>query len=383
MNNFIIDESKFIVDMDMADEKLNRFLEGGHVFANGLEISECVESDLNYQVYITNDKRFIILACKKDLYEKWVLGGYVVKEYFEHYEWKGEDLYLLYSPSSLILQSANSVKIHTSLRYARTFASAIWNSRLKDGRCNLSDGIFIELYGVILPIFSKSRNISDYDLFKNALDINLGNNFEDSSILANLSFQKFEELLDVANIVREKITPYLTVNTFAQGFVDSYYNQDVRFTGPLLLNKHYQLFNTNTDKVFLILTSEFAKLLIDLKLISDIKLRPLYELSSEGIYGMQLSKRLLVESLSDRHAGLTTLNSFKLARAIRHTRNLVHNANLKNALYLEELGVLLPYEFDGNMADDKSFIEKIVATGPFAISPFSVDHIESCMAIVS
>ena len=59
-------------------------------------------------------------------------------------------------------------------------------------------------------------------------------------------------------------------------------------------------------------------------------------------------------------------------------------ASLKDALYIQQLGLVLPVKFEGgSLEEDVALMREIVHVGPFAQGPFLNDIATTAVAIVS
>lgn len=380
MTDVIVNESRFVIDI--SDEVRDDFLQDGTMLPDGTLVGALEDRAAEFQIFNTQDGRFNLLCVKEPMARRWIEEGYLKEEYFYKYQKEdGQSVYILLSPSSLILQRASASRSYGSRRFALSFAAALSNTRDLNHAVNLRDAIFCEVYGVLLPAYTKTREVADRALFKNVLskdqseDISGKDELKDNS---GLNWHAVRAELGKASLPLPPIDPYLQHGEIVDDFAGN--AQGLRVTGPLCLNENYQLYDTNSDKVLLLMENSWADKLSEHDLILHMNLN---NVSGGGLFlkALLLSKRYAVEPLDDRHCGLTAQGSFKLAQAVSRSRLKAPKARLDNALYLEELGVLLPVQFEGNNLRDSDLVRKIVTAGPFALAPFLEDHIEQCAAI--
>lgn len=380
MTDVIVNESRFVIDI--SDELRDDYLQEGTLLPDGTLVGALEDRAAEFQIYGSQDGRFSLLCVKEPMARRWIEEGYLKEDWFYKYQKEGREcVYILFSPSSLILQRVSAARSYGSRRYALSFAAALSNTRDLNHAVNLRDAIFCEVYGVLLPTYTKTREVADRALFKNVLskdqseDITGRDELKDNS---GLSWPAVRMELGNVSLPLPPIDPYLMHGEPVDDFVDN--AQGLRVTGPLCLNDNYQLYDTNSDKVLLLMENSWADRLSEHDLILHMNLN---NVSGGGLFlkALQLSKRYAVEPLDDRHFGITAQGSFKLAQAVSRTRVKAPQARLENALYIEELGVLLPVEFEGNELRDSDLVRKIVTIGPFALAPFLEDHIEQCAAV--
>lgn len=106
-------------------------------------------------------------------------------------------------------------------------------------------------------------------------------------------------------------------------------------------------------------------------------------LSGKRFWLKVFSRRKAVENVEHRHAGVNQASIFEFALALKRLRNSIPEAGLHNALYLQELGLILPVEFEGgSYVDDVKLMREVVTQGPFAQGPFLDEVLVAALAIV-
>lgn len=384
MAGFSFNETLFVIDLD---DDAPSMLRVGEVYADGIKIGVDRDRGEQFAFYVSEDGRYDILAAKPALAERWVQEGYLEKRMLQlHLDENDEiDCYLLISPSSHILMRMTDVRCYGSCYYSHVVASAMWNTRHHDPFINMRDGILCELYGVVLPTYTKTPKIADAALFYNTLrgqydseDIRSPEDFTDGK--GGLSRITFNEGLKAHNMAVDTIEPYFAVGEYVDDFVQLAPHATI--TGPLELTKEYQIYATNSDTVLLAMSQEWAQELIDRNLVLQMDMRPV-QLGRTMIKVLALPRRSALEALNNRHFGLTQDHAFKLALAIKRARTKMPEADFSNALYVEHLGLVLPTVFTGGSKEqDADLISAIVSYGPFAQSAFLDDVREACIAIV-
>ena len=121
MSDFIVNESKFIVDMDA---KTDSFLSVGEILPDGLQVSDMLDNAAVWQIYASEDNSALILAVMPDLAKRWVAEGYIKESAVFHHVSGGREVALLISPSSLIVSPVTAVRFEHSQNYARSFFCA-------------------------------------------------------------------------------------------------------------------------------------------------------------------------------------------------------------------------------------------------------------------
>lgn len=109
------------------------------------------------------------MAVDQKLHDNWVKSSLLEENAFQKQNIDGNNVYLLFSPSSHRLCRLTNVRVNNSLRYALSLYSAFANTRSHDLDSNLRDGIYYEFHSVILPTYSLVGKVSDRALFNNAL----------------------------------------------------------------------------------------------------------------------------------------------------------------------------------------------------------------------
>ena len=148
-------------------------------------------------------------------------------------------------------------------------------------------------------------------------------------------------------------------------------------TGPLILREHYQVFDTTSDSYILLMDSLWAEALMSSSLINQIALNSL-PLFGRKYYFLSFEKKFALENMNDRQFAINRHDAFELAIAIKRTRNILKNCDLRNSLYVQQLGILLPEVFTKSEdKNDENLLRSCLQNGPFATSPFLNDVNES------
>lgn len=379
MTDFIVNESKFIVDMD---EHRGQYLLAGTVLPSNDVVDEMMDDGENYQIYITKDGKKQILAVNKQIAKQWVQAKLIPEHALfsinEH-----DDFVILFSPISLIVVTCTNAKAYGSQRYALSFASAILRTRECFVQENLRDGIFFELYGCILPIFSKSRAVADRIVFENILRAVHQETIESKDEIKDPGLNEFtiKSILSKYNMPLPCIEPYLYIGESIDQYVDIGKNLNV--SSYVLLNENYQIYNTNSDQYLLLLDRNYAQKLIENNLLEQMEMLSI-QVDGRMLVAMILSKEYALEPLNLRHFGQSEFNCLKLAINISKFRSKFANVDISNALYIEQLNLIIPDNFEQNSRiSDSSLIKEIATCGPFALSPFSQELIDACVKIVA
>lgn len=381
MSEYIINESRFVIDI--SDELKDHALESGTVLPNLTIVGDQIDRSDSFQIYDTQDGSFNLLVVKKALALKWLENGFIPKKALYFYtNDQGDELVIIFSPSSLILQRVNTLRAYGSLRYALSLSAAMFRTRSLEHDISLRDGIFLELYGVVLPCYTKTRAVADRALFANVLSKDQSEDLSSKEELGSahgLNRLSLKEELYKVKISLPNVEPYLEVGELVDDFVHK--GAGLTVSSYVLLDENYQIYATSDDSFILLMENSFASSLIERGLLSQIDLG---NVSFGGIYlkALCLSNHFALEKVNDRHFGLTQSGAFKFALAVRRTRQLCPDARLDNALYSEELGLLLPSSYDGNGTSDAQLVREVVSVGPFANAPFLEEIIESAVKIV-
>ena len=389
MAGFSINESLFVIDMDDDSPSI---LQVGEILADGIKIGVDRDRGEEFAFYVSEDGHFDILAAKPRLAERWVQEGYLQKHMLQlHLDANDEiDCYLLISPSSHILSRMTDIRVYGSRYYAHMVASAMWHSRNRDAHINLRDGIICELYGVVLPTYTLTPMVADLALLNNVLrgqydseDLRSPDDFareSNNSSFGGLNRISFNQALKAHDMAVDTVEPYFQLGEEVDDFVQL--KTHAIITGALELRPEFQLYATSSDMVLLVLENHWAQELIDRNLLLQMNLKPV-PLGGEPVKALPLPRRYAVEALNNRHFGLNQSAAFDLALALQRARHKMPEASFKDALYVQELGLVLPTKFSGgNKSEDVALIREIVSTGPFAQGPFLADVVRSCEAIV-
>lgn len=387
MSKFSFDESLFVIDMDDTSES---FLTRGEVLADGIVIDEERDRGENFTFYVSEDGRYDVLAVAKGLAEHWLADSLLPQRaLLPHYNQDQElDCYLLISPSALILSRLTDVRVYGSAYYAHLVASGIFYTRCNDPEINLRDGILCELYGVILPCYTLTPKLADISLLKNTLrgqyeaeDLRGPNDFAQGS--GGLNRLSFNALLAEYGMATDKLEPCLDIGEEIDDMAilpPTYAHVSV--TGPLELNEHYQIFSTDTDLVLLALSDEWGKQLFEREVILQMHFKPML-LGGQRFWLKLFSRRKAVENVDNRHFGINQADVFEFALALQRTRQALPEANLKQALYVQALGLLLPVNLTGgSKSEDERLLRDVVTVGPFAQGSFLENVLQGALALV-
>lgn len=377
MPDFVVNENKFMLNMD---DDHDRYLHEGEILPNGMVVSEVLEYSHLWQIYITDDGNHNILAVDSALAQRWVDEMYLPRRAFADYFLHGREISLLFSPSSIILHAVNQIKFHNSLRYAFSFACGMFNSRIINQQINLRDGIYCELYSVILPSYSRARPVADRAIFQNAIGATPKENILSPQEMDEPGVSYFTVLKELghAGYKLPGVEPYLQTGEEVDEFIST--GEKMHICGAVALHEKYQIYHTNSDILILIMENSYANELIEHELIAQMDLASI-QAGGGVLRALAFTKRFALDALDDRHFGFTKEGSFFFAQAVRRTRLKVPQARFDNALYLEKAGKILPVEFEGNTLSDGQLVEKILTQGPFASSAFLEDHIHDCSMI--
>lgn len=378
MDDFIVNESNFLLEME---ELRSTFLTHGQVLPCGMVVSEILEQEDLWQIYITEDSTYNILAVNKNIAKRWINEGFLPNNAFDTTFADDRGCYLLYSPSSIILGSVNQTKFYGSLRYALSFGAALLNSRRVNYSINLRDGLFCELYSVFLPSYSKNRTVADRAIFENAIGKSIEDNISSPKEMKNpgLSFNIMLEMLKDAGYNCPDITPYLRCGEPLDDFIPRATN--VYICAAISLHENYQIYQTNSDSYLLVMENDFANSLCNNGLLRIMDFASI-QIANKTFKTLLLSKRFALDALNDRHFGFTAVGALQFAQAVKKTRKFVKNANFVDALYCQEKEVLLPVSSSDNTnLSDSKLVEKILNEGPFASCAFFKELIDDAILI--
>lgn len=386
MSTFSINESLFVIDME--DEK-PRILPQGELLPDGIKIDNERDQCEDFAFYVSEDGRFDILAVRPHLAERWLQDGYLTTRMLQkHFNAQDElDCYLLISPSSHLLARMTDLRAHSSAYYAHVVATAIWHTRNKDQFINLRDGILCELYGVVLPTYTKTPQLADLSILCNALrgqyapeDLRNNEDFKREGKFGGLSLMTFNQALKEHQMQPDTVEPYFQVGEYIDDFIQM--APHTMITGALELKEEYQIYATTTDMLLLAMSPAWAHELIERNLVLSMDLKSV-QIDREIIRVLTLPRRFALESLNNRHYGINQSNAFDLALALQRARRQMPVAQMQDALYVQALGLVLPTKFTGgNSAKDEALIREVLTCGPFAQSPFLDDVMYSAVAIV-
>lgn len=367
MSDFIVDESRFILDDDQYESS---FIPGGFVLPDGIVFGEKTDDAPSWQRYSSADRRFDLLVVLPELAEKWAAQKLLPQEALLPVSFNGHDYYVLISPASLRLKRASQIRFKGSSRYAMQFLSAMMHTRQIDTDTSLRDAIYVELYGVMLPCYGLVPPVADRALFRNALRGR--NDPEDLSMpdaeAGGVSFEFARKELEGRGYGRQQARPFFVSGETA----DFPGRPSLLVTGPLCLRPQYQIYDTASSKYLLVLEKLWAEALMSTPLLSSMPLVPMV-LGGRQVYALTLSKRAALEPLDDRHFGHALYSFIELAQAVRRTRAALPKARLDDALYVQEIGALLPVSFSDGQKGGRETMSAVLSEGPFAQGPLLDD----------
>ena len=370
MADFIVDESKFLLN----DEEEHSLFENGFTLSCGITVGDKEDESDCWELYLSEDGKHYILAVDQKLHDNWVKSSLLEENAFQKQNIDGNNVYLLFSPSSHRLCRLTNVRVNNSLRYALSLYCAFANTRSHDLDSNLRDGIYYEFHSVILPTYSLVGKVSDRALFNNAL--RSPTDVEDltapDGLNAYLSFGYVKNILNKKKLANELPSPLLESGEVADDFL-MLGKKNSLVIGPLVLREHYQVFDTTSDSYILLMDSLWTEALMSSSLINQIVLNSI-PLFGKKHYFLSFKKKFALENMDDRHYAINQHDAFELALAIKRTRKLLNNSELNNALYVQSLGILLPEVFTkAEDANDVGLLSACLKEGPFATSPFLDD----------
>ena len=379
MSEFIVNEAKFVIDMD--DGIKDDLLRPGQILPGGVQVGELVDRAADFQLYEAEDGGTVILAVRPDLAERWVQDGYLSAEVFMRVEGAAGPVCLILSPAPLVMTRVTALRAYGSLRYALNVAAALESARRLNPDISLRDGVYVELYSMVLPAYTKTRPVCDRALFLNVLS---KDQHEDLSSRAEMSpseinFQTAAAALRQAGFRVPDVEPYLSSGESVHAVgLDS----ALTIAGPVSLSDNFQLYACLGEDYLLLLEPEFASQLIA---SGQLQAWELLNVRAGGrlCRALVLSKRKAVETLNDRHFGLDLLGAVRLGLALKQGRQAQPEADFSDALYVAPKGVLLAQSQGGNAADDRRQLSEIAATGPFACAPFDFAELSALEGLLA
>ena len=370
MNNYIVDESKFLI----SNEEDSLLFPEDYKLSCGIVISSYEDGSDKWELYTSKDGEHYILAVNSELHDKWIQSELLKSEDFQEIHLGQISVFLIFSKISQKITRINSIRNVGSATFANAIFSAFINTRSHDIDSNLRDGIYIEKFSLILPTYSLISKVSDKALFNNVLSSELEP--EDLSapdgINDTLSYSFIFNKLKKKALVCSYYEPLLESGQKVDDFMQNC-GKNAIVLSPLISKEHYQLIDTSSDYYLLLLDRLYANALIEAKLLRLIDAKSV-SVNGGSYYLLTLSKDNAVELLSDRYKGISLQMAYRLAVSIRRTRNLVASAVLCDALYIEQLNLLFPDKFSGGeKGDDRNLILDIINQGPYSLSPFLID----------
>lgn len=377
MSEFIVNEANFVIDMD--DGIRDDLLESGEILPGGCVIEKMIDRAYNFQIYEVEDGQALVLAVKAALMERWVQDGYIVASAFMRHETKDGPVYLLLSPASLVMDRVTALRAYGSLRYALNFAAALQYSRTLDQDISFRDGIYVELFSVVLPTYSKVRAVCDHALFLNVLS---KDQHEDLSSRAEMNPSEINFYVVATDLRRHgfklpDVEPYLHS---AEEVETTDFEHPQKVAGVVALSEDYQLYALTGEQFLLLLEPRYARDLIEDGLLEAWELLNL-RVGGQFVRALLLSKRQPVESLSDRHFGLDLNSALRLAIALKAGAAKVPGADFSHGLYLAAKKVVLPAG-GGEGTDIAALYNRIINEGPFANAPFDYAELSALNAAV-
>ena len=379
ISDYVVDETRFM----LSDEegRVNWFSEGS-TLPDGIVFSEKLDETDVWQLYVSSDSRFYILAVKTYLSDKWCSSGLCKRSLFQRFS-NGQEAYdLLFSPTSLCICNVSQLRAKGSLRKALAFYNAIRNSRNHDLDVNLRDGIFIELLSIVLPIYSDIPKVADKALFLNIFreDHEPENLSSPEEMSGGLAWFGLTQILKENNLPVIKKDLYLESGEVADDFFELEPNTTI--LGPVVIRDHYHIFDTDSSKFILLFDRIWGDALLSTSLVSQINISSI-SINGQMLYALTFPKNQALEPLNDRNYGLNENSIIKLDQALRRSRAACPKARLDNALYVEALGVCLPENFICDDNNNTLLMSKIAMSGPFAMAPCLDDIKDDAIAIAS
>lgn len=180
----------------------------GKIF-NGIRIRAFLFGNEDYEIYrtMTNDN---ILIVKFSLYQKWQQDGLLQNvDPFEKIKIEETEYYFLKSSKEYQLNLVEHGGIAQDSRSALNFVFALKQAREKTD-ISLSDGIYIEEFGYILPTYS-GANLSDDALLGYYFSGNHNKHFSEGNInslfLTDQDFERISKLVNIDYKKKEKEKP--------------------------------------------------------------------------------------------------------------------------------------------------------------------------------
>lgn len=373
MSDFIVNESNFIIEDDLYDSS---FVPEGFTLPDGIIFGEKIDDAPSWQLFTSEDQRFELLVVKEELAQKWVDAHLIPQSILMPMELKDGVYYLLINPASHKLCRVTSIRFAGSLRYAYSFYSALQHTRALDPDNSLRDGIFFELYSVILPCYSLVPPVADRALFINALR---GKNDEESLLTpeqmgnnGGLAYSSFIHELKKRGYAVSNEQPLLESGEPIDDFFSGRSVKGQMITGPLVVRRQFQIFDTSSSFYVLLIDKLWGDALLHTSLLSRITLNTV-PLCGRATYVLTLPKRQALEALDDTHYGYDKYSMMDLAQAIRRTRAFVKNCDMAEGLYCGKLGLVLPLKFNEEKHDDGKLMWNIIQKGPFSSAPLMQD----------
>lgn len=377
MSDYVVDESRFIIPDE--DETPTWFAEGS-ALPFGLTFSEKLDETDLWQLYVSADSKFLILAVVDSLGKKWIEQGLCKSDSLQQVSHNGQNYYLLFSPSSMRICRVSQVRAKGSLHTATAFYCALKNTRNHNLDDNLRDGIYCQYLSIILPVYSSIPKVADKALFLNILR---GKNDPENlsspeELPGGLPWFVCKKILKEHgfDVLDEEL--YLQSGEIADDFFEL--KPGTIVLGPLVIRPHYQVFDTDGDKYILLFDKLWAEALLTTTLVSQINISSV-ALDGKMVYALTFFKKHALEKLSDRVYGLDEHSLIELAQAVRRTRFACPKARLNDALYVQELGLMLPESFMDTNEGDNSLMQNIAWEGPFALAPVLDDIREDAIMI--
>ena len=381
MSDYIVDESRFMIP---EEHEIVSWFEEGSTLPDGVVFSERLEETDIWQLYVSEDSRFEILAVVPAVAERWLSEGLIAADGLQKVDHRGRSYYLLFSPSQLTLCRVSQMRARGSLRRALGFLAAVKHTRALNQDVNLRDGLYCELFSVILPVYSRIPMVADKALF-----LNLLRGEHDPEILSSpeelpggLAWFGVRSMLRGHGIAVPDTDLYFESGEEVDDFLELRRPGAV-VLAPLVIHEHYQIFDTDSAELILLFDKLWGEALLATTLVSQINLSSV-AVDGRMLYGLAFPRREILETLDDRVYGLDAHSLLKLAQALRRTRAACPGCRLTDALYVESLGVCLPEAFlSENSPDDAGLMRAIAWEGPFAVAPILDDIREDAVLIAS
>lgn len=381
MRDFLVNETRFLINVD--EDLDDAYLSEGTVLPGGFIAGEQLDREDVFQLYLTQDGKHELLLVHNELQQRWVEDGFVPgsafidlpPEVLSDTAPQGQQICMLVHPASLIMNRITALKAHGSTRYALSVAAALQQSRLISPEVNLRDGIFCELCGCVLPLYSDIPFVCDHALFLNVISKGESQNLSGREMASpNLVPSVIRHDLKAAGYSVPEGSPFFEPGEPLEDITG--FDSKITAGGLLYAGANYQLFDImHSENMLLVLDDAWAAQLCEAGLLYDYDLLNI-RTYSRMLRAMIVSKRQACESLNDRNFGLDLQGALQLALAMQKAEDAFTDADLTDALYVADKQVVLPQKLSAGSAEGNcSLYAAIVSSGPFACAPFTEEEL--------